>query len=264
MFKKLTIGLLAAVLFVSTGAGAYIALAAKGDFAQQADPVEVVFSAETAVDSNTVLVNASLTADELDGMVFMFEEEKLARDVYNALFELWGHPIFQSIAGAEQKHMDAVGILLARYAVEIPSTIAGTFNDGELQSLYDGLMAAGSLSLADALKVGATIEEVDILDLMERMEKTDKADILWVYENLLNGSYNHLRSFTTVLERTSSEVYQPQYMDDSAYQEIISGTNRQGGSATFSSGQGATRDNGAYGGNGRRSSGGRGSGGGGR
>ena len=203
MFKKLTIGLLAAVLFVSAGAGAYVALAAKGDSAQQAEPVKVVFSAETAVDSNLVLVNASLTADELNGMLFMFEEEKLARDVYNALFELWGQPIFQSIAGAEQKHMDAVGTILTRYAVDLPSTIAGTFNDGDLQSQYDSLIAAGSLSLADALKVGATIEEVDILDLLERMEKTDKADILWVYGNLLNGSYNHLRSFSTVLERTS-------------------------------------------------------------
>lgn len=49
-------------------------------------------------------------------------------------------------------------------------------------------MADGSRSLADALRVGATIEEIDLLDLEERIAQTDEADIKLVYENLAKGS----------------------------------------------------------------------------
>lgn len=35
-----------------------------------------------------------LTADEVASLVFMREEEKLAHDVYLALYDLWGLPLF--------------------------------------------------------------------------------------------------------------------------------------------------------------------------
>jgi len=47
--------------------------------------------------------------------------------------------------------------------------------------------------LADALKVGAAIEEIDILDLQTRVAQTDNADIPLAYNNLMNGSSNHRR-----------------------------------------------------------------------
>ncbi len=59
--------------------------------------------------------------------------------------------------------------------------------------LYDQLVA-------DALRVGAAVEEIDILDLEERIAQTDKAEIQLVYENLAKGSRNHLRAFTSTLE----------------------------------------------------------------
>ena len=48
--------------------------------------------------------------------------------------------------------------------------------------------------------MGAAIEEIDILDLQERLAQTDNADIQQVFNNLLNGSYNHLRAFVSTLE----------------------------------------------------------------
>jgi hypothetical protein len=53
--------------------------------------------------------------------------------------------------------------------------------------------------LADALKVGAAIEEIDILDLQTRVAQTDDVDIQLVYNSLMNGSSNHLQAFTGVL-----------------------------------------------------------------
>ena len=81
----------------------------------------------------------------------------------------------------------------------------------------------GSQSLGNALKVGAAIEEIDILDLQEYMKIIEERAIRQVYENLLKGSENHLRAFTSTLEKQTGEIYQPQYMTEDAYNEIISG-----------------------------------------
>ena len=45
------------------------------------------------------------------------------------------------------------------------------------------------------LLVGALIEEVDINDIQKELdEHVDNQDIVFVYDNLINGSYNHLRA----------------------------------------------------------------------
>ena len=155
----------------------------------------------------------------------MFEEEKLARDVYNFFFSLWGQPTFQNIALSEQAHMDAIRQLLIQYNITVPDDVAGTFTITSLQALYNNLVATGTLSLTDALKVGATIEEVDILDLQAQIALTSNADILMVYNNLLTGSFNHLRNFVNVLSRQTGEIYQPQYLSAELYQTIISASN---------------------------------------
>jgi len=99
--------------------------------------------------------------------------------------------------------MDAVKTLLDRYDLEDPAagTVVGVFTNATLQELYEQLIDEGSQSLADALRVGATIEEIDILDLEERIAQTDNRDIELVYKNLMRGSRNHLRAFGSTLER---------------------------------------------------------------
>jgi hypothetical protein len=217
MFKKLMIGALVAIFAAASSLSAISVLAAPA----------------TAVES--------LTSNESNGLVYMYEEEKLARDVYNALYTLWGQRTFQTIATSEQTHMDAINTLIVRYGIAIPSAAAGVFSDDSLQTLYNSLISTGNLSLADALKVGATIEEVDIVDLQSRLALTANADIQLVYNNLMNGSYNHLRNFTTVLTRLTGETYQPQYLSASLYQAIVTSTNGygqgQGGSTATMTGR---------------------------
>jgi len=172
----------------------------------------------------------ALSAEERAGILFMREEEKLARDVYLTLYEQWGIPIFQNIANSEATHMDAVGSLIDRYRLEDPAAgkEIGEFADATLQELYDGLTDEGGQSLAAALRVGAAIEEIDILDLENHIVETDKADIILVYENLLKGSRNHLRSFVSTLQRQEGESYSPQYLDQAAYDTIITTPTERG------------------------------------
>jgi hypothetical protein len=191
------------------------------------NPVSVVTT------SNPNLAQTSLetlSEDEGAGLLFMREEEKLALDVYLALYAEWQLPIFQNIARSEQTHTDAVLQLLTRYGLDDPAAGlgAGEFADPTLQSLYDQLVAQGSASLEAALRVGAAIEEIDILDLEERLAQTDKADIRRVYENLKSGSYNHLRAFVGTLEQQTGTSYTPQYLTQTAYAAIMNGTTGRG------------------------------------
>ena len=164
-----------------------------------------------------------ITPEELDGLVFMREEEKLARDVYLTMFEKWEMKIFSNISKSEEKHTSAVKLLLDRYSIEDPvqNNDIGIFTNSELQELYNSLVERGNSSLIEALKVGAAIEEIDIIDLEEQINDIVKSeDIILVYNNLLKGSKNHLRAFSRNIS-SQGETYTPQYMDQESYQEII-------------------------------------------
>jgi hypothetical protein len=151
--------------------------------------------------NNFGTINSSLDASETEGLIYMREEEKLAHDVYVTLYEKWGVPIFQNIAKSEDRHETKIETLLDRYQISDPvgDNPIGVFVNPDLQELYNTLVAQGSQSLTEALKVGVLIEETDIVDLQERIAQTDNADIQQVYEQLLSGSNNHLSAFTSNL-----------------------------------------------------------------
>ena len=143
---------------------------------------------------------SALTATEAEGILYIKQEEKVARDVYQVLYQRWEHRTFANIAVSEQRHMDAVDNLIARYRLaDTTPAEAGTFTIPELQDLYDQLVALGSQSLEDALAVGVLIEEKDIADLQEVISATRERPIRNVLINLMNGSYNHLAAFTRAL-----------------------------------------------------------------
>jgi hypothetical protein len=166
-----------------------------------------------------------LTPQERNSLIHMREEEKLARDVYLTLYRKWKVPIFRNIARSERMHMKRIGYLLRRYKVEDPVRKTGgkigVFSDPKLQALYNQLVAQGSKSLVEGLKVGATIEDLDIKDLQDSEKMTNKKDILWVYRNLEKGSRNHMRAFVRALKRYQV-TYTPQYISSQYFQQIIS------------------------------------------
>lgn len=178
-----------------------------------------------------------LTQAETDALLFMWEEEKMARDVYSAFSTIYTKPLFNNIAASEQTHMDTVKELLDRYGLATPSDgTAGVFVNTDLQALYTQLVTQGKLSELDAVKAGAAIEEIDILDLKERLTQTDQADIQQVFNSLLAGSYNHLNAFAAKYWTISGTAYVPQYMSQADYDAVVTST-------TFGS-QGAGRGQG--------------------
>ena len=166
--------------------------------------------------------STSIATSEKDGLLLMREEELLAHDVYNLFSELYDLRIFSNITRSEATHAQAVLSLLDLFEIEDPATgIEGEFNNEELQTLYDELTEKGKLSIEEALKAGAYIEEVDIKDLADLMAETDNEDILLVYDNLMRGSRNHLRAFNRVLNNYGFE-YVPTVLSEEDFNEIIS------------------------------------------
>jgi hypothetical protein len=142
-----------------------------------------------------------LSQEERDGLIHMRIEEKLARDVYIVMGELWNHKVFLNIQLSEQKHMEAVKRLLDKYSVPDPLTTdsVGVFPDPQFQLLYDQYIQQGNQSLNEALLVGKAIEELDIADLTFQLTFVDNPDIIRVYQNLKAASENHLAAFLKCL-----------------------------------------------------------------
>jgi hypothetical protein len=196
------------------------------------------------------LPSETLSQSETDGLLLMREEEKLARDVYQTLYEKWGLQIFANIAQSEQTHTEAVRDLLEKYNLTDPVTddTVGVFTNETMQKLYDDLVIKGNQSETAALTVGATIEDLDINDLQKLLAETDNQDITLVYENLLRGSRNHLRAFTKQLTMRN-ETYAPQYISSTDYESIQSSQPETG--AGQHSGEGQGKGGRGWGGRGR-------------
>ena len=143
-----------------------------------------------------------LSAAQQQDLLYMREEEKLARDVYQYLYEQWNLPIFANIAVSEQRHMDAVLTLLNLYGISDPvgTNAVGVFTNSTLQGFYDQLTAQGAASVIAALEVGIYIEDTDIGDLETALSIAEVPAIVRVYNNLLKGSNNHLAAFINNLE----------------------------------------------------------------
>lgn len=173
-----------------------------------------------------------LSQVEKDNLTYMREEEKLARDVYMTLYEKWNLPIFSNIAQSEQTHTEAVRTLLVKYNLTDPvqDDTIGSFTNDNLLSLYNELAKQGSVSLEAALGVGATIEDLDIKDLQKAIRENDNEDVAFVYENLMRGSRNHLRSFNSQL-LLRNVTYKPQYISASEF-ETITNQDKETGSGS--------------------------------
>lgn len=142
-----------------------------------------------------------LTAADAAGLTLMREEEKLARDVYTVFGDTYNVRAFDNIARSESRHMAALKRLMDIYSIPDPvgADVPGVFKDPAFTQLYEDLTAQGQQSLAGALRAGITIEQKDIDDLEARIAATDRADLKAVYGNLLQGSENHLRTYTRLL-----------------------------------------------------------------
>jgi hypothetical protein len=173
--------------------------------------------------SNAYGATMTLSAEEEADLLYMREEEKLARDTYLTLGQEWNLTVFSNISNSEQQHMDALLKLLKKYNLPDPaaSTAIGEFTNTTLQNLYNTLIAMGKQSSLNALKVGGIIEETDMRDINAAIERSQKEDIDLVYESLVCGSRNHLRSFAQNIVAATGVAYVAQVLTQAEVDKIL-------------------------------------------
>jgi len=147
---------------------------------------------------STLALDAEVTA----GLLYMIEEEKMARDLYDAFFEQTGNLVFDRISNSEQRHLDSLLNVAEQAGIDTSalSTTAGVFTNTELQSMYDSLLASGDDSLESALQAAITVEQTDIADLASYGADSELGILGIVYAHLEQASENHLAAFTLRLD----------------------------------------------------------------
>ncbi|MEC3862648.1 DUF4214 domain-containing protein [Mesobacterium sp. TK19101] len=146
---------------------------------------------------------ASYSEAAISELLYLLEEEKLAGDIYDAFFDLWGLDIFANIARSEDSHFNALLRQAQGQGLDLTAILAqpaGSYTDAALQALYDTLLAQGSQSATAALSVGVLIEETDIVDLQRAADLVPGTPLAGVYDNLLGGSESHLVAFNQALD----------------------------------------------------------------
>ena len=157
---------------------------------------------------------SNLTDAQKYTIAFMWNEEKLAKDIYLELNLIYPTQQLENIATkSETMHQALVEDLVERYDLNITNLVdykenyseaelrafaPGEFGVQEIQDLYDTLYAEGKQSQQAALEVGCKVEVTDVEDLLDEIkiaEAVDAQDLIAVWNVLLSGSYNHYWAF---------------------------------------------------------------------
>jgi hypothetical protein len=163
---------------------------------------------------------ATLSTREKEGLPFIWEEEKAARDLYTGLYEKNNLTIFLDLVISESSHMDQAQAVIEKHGLTVPPDEPGIFQNQTLQEIHDRLLAEGLQSDKDALTAAATFEEISIIDLEKEISASQAEDVITAYQGLLAGSRKHLRSYVSDLEDLGIE-YQPRYLDPTEFQKMV-------------------------------------------
>jgi len=147
-----------------------------------------------------------LSEDQKDMLFFIYQREKVARDVYDTLSKIYkDENTFALMRFAEQRHLNCTRELCDLYGVEtsrINEDVVGEFESPVLQTLYDECAFKGGQSLLDALEVGEFLESTDIEDL-ELASIGMPSDVVNVYDRLKERNLGHLGVFQTAISKAA-------------------------------------------------------------
>ena len=216
--------LLVASLFLTIGCNSSSGGGSKGNGNGQNSEGNTTSGLPASIESALNSEKSTLSEELANTISYMGNEERLAYDVYNKLYSEWGTKQFTNIATkSEYKHITAVQQLVQKYKmsddasftnIDLPALgymntpiedmKAGTYDIAKIQNLYDDLVAKGSVSEIEALKVGCIVEVTDIDDLdkyLKMAQDSNATDVEEVFNFLRDGSYNHYWAFNKGLTK---------------------------------------------------------------
>lgn len=173
-------------------------------------------------------VTDPLTADEIEFLYAMREDEKLSKDIYSAFAALYpASPQFSKIASAEATHIAAVERILTYYEIDFPALgEAGVFADPERQARYDELTAQGTTVL-EAFTVMAWIEEENVVVYKAVEANIGNPNIKLIVSNMIRSSSNHLKAAVRRITALGGS-YTPSFIEQDEFDGIIDSGFSQG------------------------------------
>ncbi len=159
-----------------------------------------------------------------DAIISVIQEEKVAHDFYEAMYQAHGLVCFRSISKSEGIHMEMVKLLLDVY--DIPDPLVdhyykpGSFKDKKFERLFDDMLRKGSSSIIDALIESARFEELDIYDLETFADITSQTNVRDTFLELSGVSRNHLWAIVKSLEERGVD-YEPAVLPARDLNKII-------------------------------------------
>lgn len=147
-----------------------------------------------------------LSEDQKDMLFFIYEREKVARDVYITLGKIYNNDnMFALMQFEEQRHINCTRDLCNAHGIEtsdVDEEKIGVFQSQVLQAIYDACIEKGEKSLHEAFEVAEFIEATDIQDL-DHASVGMPSDVVEVYEKLKNRNLRHLGVFQAALSRAA-------------------------------------------------------------
>lgn len=178
-----------------------------------------------------------LTADEVEFLYAVREDEKLSRDIYSLFATQYpANPQFSKIASAEATHTAAVEKILTYYEIAYPALgEPGIFADPERQARYDELAAQGTTVL-EAFTVMALIEEENVAAYKGVEPNIGNSNIERLISNMIKSSSNHLKAALRQITALGGS-YSPVFLDQTAFDEITGSSFAQGDKYQYQGGK---------------------------
>lgn len=147
-----------------------------------------------------------LTKDQKEMLFFIYQGEKVARDIYITLGNIYkDENTFSFMQFSGQRHFECTRELCDIYGVEtsqIEEESIGRFESVVLQTMYDACIEKGKKSIYDALEVAEFIKSNEIKDL-EHASVGMPSHVVNVYENIKKRNQRHLDVFQAAISRAA-------------------------------------------------------------
>lgn len=151
----------------------------------------------------------------------IYQEEKLAYDLYGEFYERWSLNVFNAVQQREAKHVWCVEKIMDNYGFKHTANInTGTYQDKEVQKIYDELTVKGCISDLSALEAAAFIKEKHISQLRSRIQLQSDGYIIKVIFLIEKAAQSHLIAFVKSI-RLSGSDYKPVFLSDDEFSNIM-------------------------------------------
>lgn len=159
--------------------------------------------------------------DKRDLFLKLYQEEKMAFDLYGEFYERWSLNVFNTIQQREAKHVWCVERIMDNYGYKYrTNTNTGLYQDKEIQKLYDELTVKGCISDLAALEAAAYIKEKHIAQLRERIRYQEDGYVVKVIFLMESAAQSHLKAFVKSI-RLSGSDYSPQFLTEDEFCNIM-------------------------------------------